>query len=262
MDDSDLHTKAQEQSSSSSCSVKATRRNKDTKADLPPLAIAAVKEHWIKSNKIFMLDYDGTLNPIQTMPGHAQPSVELIDLLVRFNKKARAVICTGRQKEQVDMWFPAEIEIYAEHGAYRWKDGVWRRERAPLDLAECIKIMEEYKKASPDIVLEVKSTALAFHYRHVKDFDPTEMIERLRLHVGDAVIQGNGIVDIRTVSKDVPCAKVGPAICAGDDVTDEDMFDACTGLSICVGKRPSKADCYVEKVGDILELLEELIKIC
>ncbi|KAL1440762.1 hypothetical protein MTO96_009298 [Rhipicephalus appendiculatus] len=89
-----------------------------------------------------------------------RPSDQIIDLLARFNKKAKAVICTGRQKEQVDGWFPVEIEIFAEHGAYHRKDGSWKREGEPLDLTDCIAIMEEYKKAWPDMVLEIKSTAL------------------------------------------------------------------------------------------------------
>ncbi|XP_077509814.1 uncharacterized protein LOC144120898 [Amblyomma americanum] len=238
-----------------------TRRTKVMRDDLPLLDFAAVKEHWLKSNKIFMLDYDGTLNPVQSKPHNAQPSAKLIDLLIRFNKKARAVICTGRQKEQVDGWFPAEIEIYAEHGAYHRKDGIWSREGQPLDLTKCTAIMEEYKMQSPDIVLEVKSTALAFHYHRVHSFDPKEMVTRLKQLVGDAVIEGKGIVDVRTVSKDVPCAHIKPAMCAGDDVTDEDMFDVCTGLSIRVGRAPSKVDYYVESVTDIHRLLEELIEI-
>lgn len=230
--------------------------------DLPPLDIAKVKEHWLKSNKIFMLDYDGTLNPVQKIPHHARPNGQLIDLLIRFNKTAKAVICTGRQKEQVDGWFPAEIEIFAEHGAYRRRDGSWKREGEPLDLTDCIAIMEEYKKAWPDMVLEIKSTALALHYHCVESFDPREMVTRLRHHVGDAVIEGKGIVDVRSVSKDVPCLQVDPAMCAGDDVTDEDMFEVCKGLSIRVGRVPSKADYYVDGVADIHSLLEELIKTC
>ncbi|XP_075541569.1 uncharacterized protein LOC142575798 isoform X1 [Dermacentor variabilis] len=237
------------------------RKTKVVRDGLPLLNTAVVKEHWLKSNKIFMLDYDGTLNPVQKIPHNAQPGDHLIDLLTRFNKKAKAVICTGRQKEQVDGWFPAEIEIFAEHGAYHRKDGSWEREAKPLDLTNCIAIMEEYKEASPDTVLEVKSTALAFHYHRVKSFDPREMVERLRRHVGDAVIEGNMIIDVRTVSKDVACLKVNPAVCAGDDVTDEDMFDVCNGLSIRVGRAPSKADYYVDSVADIHSLLEELIKI-
>lgn len=237
------------------------RKAKAVRDDLPPLNITTVKEHWLKSNKIFMLDYDGTLNPVQKIPHSAKPSDQLIDLLTRFNEKAKAVICTGRQKEQVDGWFPAEIEIFAEHGAYHRKDGSWKREGEPLDLTDCIAIMEEYKKAWPDVVLEIKSTALALHYQHVKNFDPREMVERLRHYVGDAVIEGNRIVDVRTISKDVPCCQVNPALCAGDDVTDEDMFDVCKGLSIRVGRAPSKADYYVDGVADIHSLLEELIKI-
>lgn len=237
------------------------KRAKVIRNDLPPLDTAAVKEHWLKSNKIFMLDYDGTLNPIQKVPHNAKPSDELIDLLARFNKKAKAVICTGRKKEQVDDWFPADIEIFAEHGAYHRKGGLWKRKGEPLDLTDCIAIMEEYKKASPDLVLEVKSTALALHYQHVKGFDPREMVERLRHLVGDAVIEGNRIVDVRSISKDVPCLQVNPAMCAGDDVTDEDMFEVCNGLSIRVGRSPSKADYFVDGVADIHSLLEELIKI-
>ncbi|XP_050050517.2 uncharacterized protein [Dermacentor andersoni] len=237
------------------------RKTKIVRDGLPLLNTAVVKEHWLKSNKIFMLDYDGTLNPVQKIPHNAQPGDHLIDLLTRFNKNAKAVICTGRQKEQVDGWFSAEIEIFAEHGAYHRKDGLWEREAKSLDLTNCIAIMEEYKKASPDTVLEVKSTALAFHYHRVKSFDPREMVERLRRHVGDAVIEGNMIIDVRTVSKDMACLKVNPAVCAGDDVTDEDMFQVCNGLSIRVGKAPSKADYYVDSVADIHSLLEELIKI-
>ncbi|KAL1440761.1 hypothetical protein MTO96_009297 [Rhipicephalus appendiculatus] len=66
------------------------------------------------------------------------------------------------------------------------------------------------------------------------------MVARLRHHVGDAVIEGKGIVDVRTVSKDV---SLSPS------------------QSRNVRRAPSKADYYVDSVADIHSLLEELIKI-
>lgn len=83
--------------------------------------------------------------------------------------------------------------------------------------------------------------------------------QQLRHYVCDAVTVGKGVVEVHTVTKDVPCAHVRPATCAGNNKSDKDMFDVCTGLSIRVGRAPSKVDYCIESVTDIYKLLEKLI---
>lgn len=243
------------------CNQAVNLQQKSKPVHWPKIAnLETLRAAWETSNRIALLDYDGTLSPIEKLPHLAKPTEELFELLRRFNKKNKCIICTGRSMDVVDEWFPAEFEIYAEHGACHRKDGIWETENKINRIEECIELMEYYTIRTPGSVVEKKSRGCAFHYKNVKEFDVEKLYYLLKRIVGSAVVLGKGVIEVRSSSKYKITARIKPALTAGDDVVDEDMFEACSGTSIRVGEGETKADFYVETVPDFLLLIEQLIE--
>lgn len=251
-----------------SCKVLEGNENDDSQEGHPEgnptaepkkLDIAAVTKAWNASNKVALLDYDGTLAKIEKLPHLAKPSAELIELLQNFNKKNKCIICTGRSQKIVDEWFPSDIEVYAEHGACHRKDGKWTIGKPVEGLEDSIEVMEYYHMRTPGSLIEKKTCGVAFHYKQAPDFDSEMLYYLLRKGAGKAVIAGKGVIEIRAGSKYKVTRIVAPALVAGDDLTDEDMYDACKGISIRVGAGETKAQWYVENVSEFLAFLGQLI---
>lgn len=235
------------------------RRRKPVQ-DPKPVEVDRIKEMWSGSNKIALFDYDGTLANIEELPHMAAPKEELFELLDKFSEEARLIICTGRSVEVVDSWFPKRYEIYAEHGAAHRLDGEWTyKEKIPY-IEECIDMMEYYQVRTPGSIVERKSHGAAFHYKKVKDFDIEKLYFLLKRIVGGAVVCGKGVIEVRSGNKYEIAKEIGPAIVAGDDKVDEDLYDACDGITIRVGEGPTRAEYCAASVAEFLGLLSNLSK--
>lgn len=208
-----------------------------------------------------ILDYDGTLTPIVEDFNAAVPSEKVLDVLRRLNKVARVIICSGRTLEKLDEWIPKEIEIYAEHGAFHRVDGEWTKMvECNVGKTICREVMQYYVKRTPGAKIEEKNTGMTFHYRQAENFCVEKLYTLLRKIAGENVQLGKRVIDLKGSSKGRICREVRPAICIGDDTTDEDMFRECRGISIKIGKGVSFAEGYLEKVEDCINLLERLLK--
>jgi len=237
-----------------------TRKDKTKKIRAPkPASLEEIRKRWEASNKIALIDYDGTLANIEPEPKLAKPKDELIECLREMNKSATIIISTGRSMEVVDDWFPPDLEVYAEHGACHRKDGKWEEGEQIKNIPECIEIMEYYEERTPNSLIEHKAYGCAFHYKRVKDFDVEKLYCLLRRTVNKNVLLGKGVIEVRSASKDKITRDLQPALCAGDDRTDEDMFEECSGINIRVGKGKTKAEYYVETVPDFLSLLKKIV---
>ena len=118
-------------------------------------------------------------------------------------------------------------------------------------IKECEDVIRYFAKRTPNSLLEIKNCGLCFHYRRVEGgFNPEKLYNLLKRIAGDQVCRGKDVIEVRSLSKDYVCYFANPAICAGDDVTDEDMFEVSRSISIRVGKGVTKADAYVENVND------------
>lgn len=226
--------------------------------DLPRIDVNKVKEFWKRSKKTVLLDYDGTLVGIVADHKMAAPTPQLIELLQKLNKEMRLVICTGRSTETMDEWIPKEIEVFAEHGACHRKDGKWCSKEALECLDQVREIARYYELRTPGSQIEEKSTGLAFHFSQVPGFNPARLYWLLRSTAGTCAGLGKNIVEVSSSKKDIVCRELDPTICIGDDVTDEDMFRMCNGVSIRIGGGKSYADGYLDNVQECLEFLSEL----
>ena len=82
--------------------------------------------------RCILLDYDGTLSPIQKVPSMAAPTDELIVLLKRLTDDPanEVVVISGRDAETLELWLGRlPVNLIAEHGpAMKYKNGGWQEQ--------------------------------------------------------------------------------------------------------------------------------------
>lgn len=222
-----------------------------------------IQEDYRSAKKcLFILDYDGTLARFRNKPEDATPSKELMDLLVKLSKKAKnkVVISSGRDQETLEKWFgQLPITLAAEHGASYKEDGIWHK-NLPINQTwddEIIAILQTYVDRTPRSKMEIKETALVWHYRNVDGWLATLREQQLLIALiapcsrqNLQIMRGNKIVEIKSpyhnkgteTHRLLNQNKYDFILAMGDDTTDEDIF------------RELPADSYTIKIGSISEV--------
>jgi trehalose 6-phosphate synthase/phosphatase len=211
---------------------------------------------------LFILDYDGTLAGFKNKPEDASPTKELMDLLIKLSKKIKnkVVISSGRDQNTLEKWFgKLPITLAAEHGASYKEDGIWHK-NLPINQTwddEIIAILQSFVDRTPRSKMEIKETALVWHFRNVDGWLASLREQQLLIALMGPcsrqnlqILRGNKIVEIKS-----PYHNKGTEthrllnqnnydfiLAMGDDTTDEDIF------------RELPADSYTIKIGSISEV--------
>jgi trehalose 6-phosphate synthase/phosphatase len=234
------------------------------------------------SNRLLILDYDGTLVPYTSDPGKAMPSTALIKLLrgICSTSGMKSVIISGRDREFLDKIFAGlNIILFAEHGAHRRIDGEWESV-GRKDLAwqtEIVRIMKDVTESTPGSFVEKKISAVAWHYRNtdkwLAELRVAQLMNRLiypcnRRHLH--LMKGEKIVEVKpseytkgtAIRHFFNLSDFDFILAAGDDTTDEDMFDALPGnaVTIKIGKPSEKARYTVATSRDFVKFLGQLFR--
>ena len=229
------------------------------------------------------LDYDGTLVPFVSNPEDARPGQDLLRLLKSLTEvpNTDVTIISGRNTEFLERWLgELPVNIVAEHGAwirYKGKTGGlikpittgWKDSLRP--------IMERYVDLLPGSFIEEKNYSMVWHYRmadieHVA-IKKKELIDDLVNFSANEdlqVLQGNKVVEVRNsgITKGYAILdilsrkKYDFILAAGDDVTDEDIFNVMNqkDYSIKVGLTPTRARFTVKHLENIHEILQSLVQ--
>lgn len=240
-----------------------------------------IKELCQSDNRIFFLDYDGTLTGFKDNPKHARPDEELYELLDNLanNPKNRVVLISGRDKNTFEEWFGDKpYTLIVEHGVwYREAGGQWEMIE-PLDDSwkESIRSsLEFYVDRTPGSFIEEKNYSLVWHYRksdpelglnraiELKD-EMTSLVSNLNLEI----LEGNKVLEIknRGINKGRAALKVlhsRPAekiMAIGDDWTDEFLFSDLPNeaITIKVGLANTLAGYKVENFEEVRGLLQRM----
>ncbi len=231
---------------------------------------------------VLFLDYDGTLAPFRRDTSQATPYPGVQDCLDLILQQGccRLIIVTGRAVEDLKplLQLSYPTEMWGSHGRERLlRDGTYLlQEISPRAQQRLDRIQEWVEQEGLRHWLEEKPGCLAIHFR---DRDPL-LVERVQAQLtGDrAATEGNGAVQmhpfdggmefrapgankgsaVRTVlselGDDVPVAYLG------DDLTDEDAFEALgkRGLGVLVrsGPRTTSADLRISPPEELLEFLK------
>jgi trehalose 6-phosphate synthase/phosphatase len=209
-------------------------------------------------NRIFLLDYDGTLVGFKDDPAHALPDHELFDILeVLCSQKSNTVFfITGRGMDFLDNNFgKLSINFVAEHGG--WLKTIGNDWQKILDLdnswiEHLSIIMNRYVQKTPGTFMETKGFSIVWHYRGANKQIIGQRLTEIKKELQNAIInkpliiaEGFGMLEVRNqeINKNIGAKKALSfgnydfILSAGDDLTDEDMFKAIpeTGYSIKIG---------------------------
>ena len=265
-------------------------KEKENMADLimhklSVVAKEAIVSDYKKSKKaLIIFDYDGTLVPIEKLPELAAPDKKLLSQIsaMAANPKNKVLFVSGRKKDEMAEWFKdLPIDIVAEHGFWHRAAGSeWIAELAIHNewKEEIIEIVETYVDSTPGSFLEEKTVGLAWHYRNCEPSQAKVRLNELRetlmnytRNLNLSILEGDKVLEVRDVN-----ANKGYVVdkwlaeddwdfvfCAGDDVTDEDMFQVLdeNAHSVKIGMSHSAAKYNVSSYLEVRDLLKSFVDV-
>jgi trehalose 6-phosphate synthase/phosphatase len=232
-----------------------------------------------------LLDYDGTLMSYTATPELARPDPELLELLGDLAARPRTDVhvVSGRTRETLELWLGAlPLALHAEHG-------FWSRALGSTDWIAGAEVVGEWREPAlailrditartPGSLVEVKSVALAWHYRMADQEAGARRANELRLHLTQLlsnqpveILAGHKVIEIRPHG--IHKGRIVPPLSAerlasttvlaiGDDRTDEDLFAALPpeAITIRVGPGQTQARFRLENVAAVRALLHSLVE--
>ncbi|MCM2282290.1 MAG: bifunctional alpha,alpha-trehalose-phosphate synthase (UDP-forming)/trehalose-phosphatase [Bdellovibrionaceae bacterium] len=232
-----------------------------------------------------ILDYDGTLVPIEESPELAVLPPATREILRDFTRFPwlDVLIISGREKRFLQAQFEGvPVALGAEHGAIyfdpqkkKWTQRVQRARSGWYPVA--VKILTDYTLRVPRSQIEKKHFALSWHYRQspseYADYMAKKIAEELQVGLANlpvTIIRGKKVVEVRAAEADkgllatwylehqVPGSF---PLAFGDDRTDEDMFLALKnrGYSFRIGVTDTGADHVLESQASVLPFLSALL---
>lgn len=236
------------------------------------------------------LDYDGTLTPIVRRPEEATLSEEMRTLLCQLAECYTVAIVSGRDRRNVEEMVRVENLVYAgSHGFdIRGPGGLDMQHEGATqllpDLAEAERQMRQRLNPIHGAHVERKQFALAVHYREVADDD----VERVEQAVDDVFttsprLKKKGGKKVFELQPDVEWDKghavlwlakslgledaAAIIIYIGDDVTDEDAFQALrqhkagVGIRVALPDSSTHASYYLRDCDEVQQFLRWLLTI-
>ena len=238
-------------------------------------------------HRLLMLDYDGTLAPFRVQRMEARPSPRTLELLQRVSQSSHTAVAivSGRPLAEVEALLPGlEVVLVGEHG--------WEQRRLGGDVIrrslshDVVPVLAAAQQAAEDSgfgdLIERKRTAVVLHTRGLSEPIAHDVIGRCErawsgLARSSAValdaIQGGlelrararnkGTVVLSLLSQ-APAGTLG--VFVGDDVTDEDAFEAIQdqGFGVRVGAddAPTVAQGRLDSCDSMPDFLEEWLRVC
>ncbi len=209
----------------------------------PPLA----------SDASLFLDFDGTLVELAQGPDEVHVLNELPALLADVSRRlsGRLAIVSGRSVEWLHHTGVGDHALSGTHGSeLRLPGGATERPDRPAALDEIETVFQSFADRRPGVIVERKALAAGLHFRRVPEHEdaahalaaewgeraglavqPGKMMVELRLPGGS---KGTAVTAL--MAREPFCA--GRPIFFGDDVTDEDGFEAAReagGTGVLVG---------------------------
>ncbi|MBI4665300.1 MAG: bifunctional alpha,alpha-trehalose-phosphate synthase (UDP-forming)/trehalose-phosphatase [Nitrospinae bacterium] len=232
------------------------------------------------AQRLFLLDYDGTLTGFYPNPADARPGDGLRLILTRLaaNPKNSVVIISGRDRAVMDNWFSdINIDLISEHGVALKEAGEWKvTEQVSTAWKDDIRqILEFYADRTPGAFVEEKEFSLVWHYRksdpELGALRANELKDNLKAFIANLGLQvqeGSKVIDVRNAGVNKGKAALGYTartahdfiLAVGDDWTDEDMFRSLpeNAITIKVGLPPTAAKYNLESPENVVSFLDEL----
>ena len=218
-----------------------------------------------KPGLTLLIDYDGTLLPLASLPELARPDHDALALLRRLTSAGIQLhIVSGRNRDDLTAWLgDLPVALWAEHGAWHRdvNGGPWQPTLTLSRewIAQVRPILDQFAAYTPGALVEEKTSSIAWHYRTADPEFGTNQARELKLLLLEAlqnqpldVLEGSKVIEVRwrgvnkarVVERVLAAGVEASAMVAfGDDRTDEEMFAAMPpgSISIHVGSGPSAA---------------------
>jgi trehalose 6-phosphate synthase/phosphatase len=231
---------------------------------------------------VLLLDYDGTLVPYTPTPSLARPDGQVLALLRALAARPRTEvhIVSGRGRDTLEEWLGGlPVMLHAEHGFWSRMPGQRWMPAAEVDLSwrePVVAILRDFAARTPGALVEIKSVAVAWHYRMVDPEVGPRRANELRLHLSQLlsnqpveIVAGNKVIEIRPYginkSRVVPVLSESRAsqttiFGVGDDRTDEDLLAALppSAISVRVGPGATRARYRLESAAAVRQVLGSL----
>lgn len=233
-------------------------------------ALSQLIERASGKRRLLFLDYDGTLVPFAATPDLAHPDPELLQILELLCARADTAvhIVTGRSRVSIDRWLGhLPVGLHAEHG--HWTRAPLATEWAARSsgarewLAEARILMNAAVVAVPGSMVEEKESGIAWHYRLAEAGVAADghallesLVPSLCARYELQVLPGDKVLELRArgvhkghVVRELSAKEADAFIVAiGDDVTDDDMFEALPpgAFAIAAATRPQGAHFRIE----------------
>lgn len=239
---------------------------------------------------VFLSDYDGTLadfHPDPTIPRPSKRTRELLGRLAERQDSSLGIVSGRRVADlRTRTQLPARVYLAGLHGM-EIEVGLRRWRHPDLDVAredvrELNERLEQVRARVPGLILEDKHASIAVHVRGVdaaRRSDALGMADecaaawvqsgRLRRLPGNLVLEflpniachkGDAT---RWIAQDIEerCGERPWITFVGDDITDEDAFEAIEhGVSVLVGSRASAAKFQLGSINEVNALLSWLTR--
>jgi len=229
----------------------------------------------VVDDPLFFLDYDGTLAPIVDDPEAAVPHPEAPDLLRELEAHHPLWIVTGRDLQALSSFLDRPYRAIGLHGA---QEGIVGRETNNLMSDEATEALHRFRTSVPSmdgLRVEEKEESFAVHYRGVDE--EQEALARLNEWLDDLpevldAIWGKKVVELRPagLTKGTAVRRIaeehpdrGP-VYLGDDVTDEDAFEALqamdrTTVTVKIGDDDTRAADRLEGPDAVMQYLRQYV---
>lgn len=232
--------------------------------------------------RCILLDYDGTLTPLQKLPSMAVPDAAMLQVLAQLARDPlnEVVVISGRDAATLENWLgKLPVSLVAEHGAFiRYNGGEWEQQVtvSPEWKDQIRPLLELFVTRCVGSFIEEKQNTLAWHYRNthpdlgfMRSRELLNSLLQLTINTPLQVIDGNKVLELRVmgIDKGATAKKIidrfNPdfMLCIGDDTTDEDMFKVLRekAFTVKIGSGNTAAEYTLLSQKDVLPLLTRFI---
>jgi trehalose 6-phosphate synthase/phosphatase len=248
---------------------------------------AASSAYRAAARRLLILDYDGTLAPIDPDPTRTAPTPQLLATLEKLSaiKKNVVAVVSGRRSADLDRWLGRVpgLLLSAEHGALIRCPGsnAWKTTmpaQSNLDWKDKVyDLFQHFVDRAPGSFIEEKEYTIVWHYRRVEpEFgewlagELTALLGGLLAGTDANPTRGRKVVEVRpgwankgafTASLLSQYASAEFRLAIGDDVTDEDTFAQVghDAFTIHVGNEPGHARYSLPDPRAVLMFLQNLV---
>jgi trehalose 6-phosphate phosphatase len=223
-----------------------------------------------------LLDFDGTIVPIQPRPEMVRLGLPTRRLIGRLAKHSQVSVCIVSGRRLADLRRRAKVSGVRYVGLHGWESD--RKPSSPLDdknVGQVQRLIAEQLGFLPGIRVEDKGLSFAVHYRGaaggvarlarsllhkiLKPFEPyLQVLNGKKVwEVLPPEVQGKGRA-VRLLLAELPHGTL--PIYVGDDTTDESAFaELRRGITVRVGKhRRTTARFYLRSPDEVVAFLERL----